>query len=167
MLDDIGKMNRRIAFSVPLQGVNPNDGGQKLTWIVSSEIWASVNYQKVGTDERFFAGRDTAVTAVDFIIRYRQGIRPNFKVKYDGLYFDITGVLEDAEKKYITLETKQVEPGHDLALTTSDGRTWVDGSGNAIVVEMGSDSGQTDEINYKPPSTLVFTDSEGNTFSMI
>ncbi len=157
-MDKIGKMNRKIRFSMPLQG-RGKYGGSKKDWQQSEEVYAAVEFKEVGSDERLEADQLTAMTAANFVLRYKTGLRTNMVIEYDGVDYKILSVLPDDRRCYMVIETVQVGNARELALSQGDGQTLTDGSGNTLTWDTIADQ----EDNYSPPQ-LTFTATGGGTF---
>jgi SPP1 family predicted phage head-tail adaptor len=159
---DVGELRHRIRFSNPLQGRDEKTGAEIKTLIVSTEIWAKVEFKEVGSTERMEADKLTAMTAADFTMRYRAGITTEMEIIHDGLNFKILSVLPDAKKCYMNIETVQIGELKEQSLVESDGETLVDSQGNAILWGVNAD--QND--NYTPPR-LTFTNDDDEEFNQI
>lgn len=158
-MEPIGNMNRRIKFAAPLKGRDSVYGGETETLIESAEVWASVEFKEVGSDERVEAKQMTAMTAANFVIRYKTGLTTEMVIIYGGLYYKILSLLPDALRSYMVIETVQMGNARELALVQDDGQTLTDGSGNVLTWDTIADQ----EDNYTPPS-LTFTDGDGGTY---
>lgn len=156
---EIGNLRHRIKFIWPLVGRDPDNGAVINTEVTSDELWALVEFQEVGSDERLAADQITAMTAAKITLRHRDGITTNMEVVFDGLRYKILSVLPDPKKCFLKLETVQVGAYREQSVVQQDGQTLTDANGNALTL---GNSDQDD--NYRPPS-LTFTDSEGGSFT--
>lgn len=157
----IGKLNRRIKFSVPLQGRDTVYGGEYDTYIESEEVWAGVEFQEVGSNEKHIADQLTARTNAVFSIRYKTGLNTDMRIVYGGLFFEILSLLPDVKRCYMKIETIQLGNLRELSIVQPDGQSLTDASGNSLLFGSGVDQ----PANYSPPK-LIFTDSNGTNFAI-
>jgi hypothetical protein len=59
----IGDLRHRVKFLFPLQGRDETTGAEKQTIIESAEVWASVEFTAIGSDEMNTADKITPITA--------------------------------------------------------------------------------------------------------
>lgn len=155
---EIGNLRHRIKFLQPLTGTDTKTGAEIRTIIESDEVWAEATFKEVKSDERMEADQVVPMTAVNFVVRYKQGITEKMEILYDGLKYKILSVLPDAKECWLTIETVQVGAYREHGLVESDGETLTDSSGNALVL------GASDEdTNYRAPK-LTFTNSDSDSF---
>ena len=98
-------LNHRIQIE---QAAEASDGtGDPVrTWSLVATLWASVN--ALTGREAFNAKQVLAEVTHRVTIRYRTGLTPKMRVKFDGRYFDILSVL-DAKETKVWLELMCVE----------------------------------------------------------
>ena len=158
---EVGELRHRVKFLFPLQGRDDTTGAEKQTIIESAEVWASVEFTAIGSDEMNTADKITPMTAAKFTIRYKTGINTEMQILHDGLKYKILSVLPDAKRCYLQLETVQVGSLREMSLVEADGQTLVDAAGNAFVWGANAD----DDANYTPPA-LIFTNDSDEEFTM-
>ena len=129
-MDTVGKLNKRIRFVYVLYGRDDDYGGTITATAQSAEIWASVEFRTVGSDEQQEAAQKSARTSVLVTTRYRTAIKADMKVLYSGRLFEIISVLEaDANLMYAQYECMEMADTRPLEWVQQDGYTWKDQDG--------------------------------------
>ena len=102
-----GDLNQRIEIVSPVSEINEN--GYPVTHDVPiCSVWAQVVQSGDSTNPE--ANANAQATALNFAIRYREGIKPGMVVKFDGGRFDIVAVDEfDFKKRFIGMKTVMAE----------------------------------------------------------
>lgn len=152
----IGDLRHRVKFLFPLQGRDEKTGAEKQTVLESAEVWASVEFSPIGSNEVNVASKVTPMTSAKFTIRYKAGITTEMQILHDGLKYKILSVLPDAKRCYLQFETVQVGALRELSIVESDGETLVDAEGNAFT--WGGNADNTG--NYTPPELVFLNDSD-------
>jgi len=104
----IGSLNERIVIQSVSESQSAS-GYAAPTWGTFATVWANVNFRPGGADERIITDRETAVSPVEFTLRYRTDITPKMRVSWQSDTFDIVAVMPEPEKDYMTLKTKRRE----------------------------------------------------------
>lgn len=101
----IGALNKRITIQRALQV--QNDYGEPVeTWVDLATVWAAKT--DIRGTERYVARQTMASTDTRFKIRWRRDVQPRCRVLCEGLYYNISGVVElgrrEAMEIYATRE---------------------------------------------------------------
>jgi len=70
-------------------------------WVDIATVWASVEPLK--GREFFAAQKENSETTVRITIRYRSGISPDMRIKFDGKIYEINAII-DVEERHIELQ---------------------------------------------------------------
>lgn len=100
-----GQMRDRITFLTEktIPGPVPHQGYEPFV-----SVWAQVEYLK--GREFWSAKAVNAETTVTFMIRYRNDIKSDMLVEFQGNQYNITAILPvDNKKSYILVHGKEVE----------------------------------------------------------
>ncbi|ALA12413.1 phage head closure protein [Paenibacillus larvae] len=100
-----GKLNRRITFQK--HGETTNENGFKTDgWVDVQTVWACIKTLK--GKEFYEASTTQNQNTTRFIIRYRKGLHPDMRIKYNNRYFDIEAIINDDEmNKTLTIHAKE------------------------------------------------------------
>lgn len=158
----IGRMNRRIQFMIPITSRDAM-GGEVHSWLQSNSVFASVEYRRVGSDEKVIGDRPTAVTAAIVTVRYQPVVYPKMRLIYAGFEWEIESVLHDSHRRYTTMECKQYKPYWEYAWITPDGDMWTDPNGNVWVYRDPEGDPLAGDI-YIRLGNLVWTDADSNEY---
>lgn len=98
---DIGRLDRRIVIEYP---TNTNVMGDRTkTWSTLCTVWATMTFPKgLSSNEGEEQGRETAVTPVEFWVRYRADINETMRVSYGDEYYYITRV--NSPDRFVSLK---------------------------------------------------------------
>ncbi|HHK7966975.1 TPA: phage head closure protein [Serratia marcescens] len=98
-----GKLRHRITLQRPGKVQNPDNGEMEDAWLDLTTIWAEV----VPLSAREFVAAQAMQNAVTtrITIRYRQDIKPKYRILFRGKIFNIEGILSDPKSglEYLTL----------------------------------------------------------------
>lgn len=86
-----GNLDRRI--TIESETITRDEwGGEVLSWATLASVWAGIDYNTAG--ETVEAEQQTALSRINFIIRYRTDLTSRMRVYYNFKYFTITGIKE-------------------------------------------------------------------------
>lgn len=102
--DKVGAMRERIKI-VTRSATRDIIGGESITWTEGPEISAEVISKPIGTDEVQSSNQKSPDAKVDFRIRFRE-VAYTSEVLYRGNRYQIEGVVPDAHRHFVILETK-------------------------------------------------------------
>ena len=108
-MDNIGKLRERIRIARLVTTRDAQFGGPVVSWDLSEPLWAAVEHRAAGTSETLSSGQKTADEKVLFTLRFRT-VAYTSEIEYRGQRFKIEGVIPDARRTYVTLETQQLGP---------------------------------------------------------
>ena len=66
----LGRMNERIVIESVSESRSAS-GAVTESWSTFATVWATISYQKVGTDEKEMVAKQTTVRNVEFTVRHR------------------------------------------------------------------------------------------------
>lgn len=88
----IGELNKRIDIQAPTKA-SDNMGGFTTTWVdIATSVPAAV--WPISAKEQIVAQAERIVITHRIRIRYRSGIRANWRIKYAGRYFNIVSIID-------------------------------------------------------------------------
>jgi SPP1 family predicted phage head-tail adaptor len=158
--NDIGQMNQRVQFKMPLKGRHSTTNEETRTYVTSSEVWAAIDHS-TASGEREIASRKTAVSVVRFTMYFREAVRETWRILYRDQEFEILSVLEDGHRTFMQLEAQRVEPWRDDYIVSENEGFWTDGSGNYWVAT------QRGTMETQPTfGNLTWTSSNGSTWTV-
>lgn len=102
-----GLLNTPIELLVPSGSVTRTSYGQPTTSYSGSVCFARV-VRKSG-NEYVSNGIGVESATYTFLVRYREDITPQCKVKYDGYDYNVTFVAEPVRKAYLELTTERLK----------------------------------------------------------
>jgi SPP1 family predicted phage head-tail adaptor len=105
---NIGEMNKRIAWKMPVKNRNET-GEQYYEWVTSNEVWAEVDSQMSGSDEKEQQGRDTDITTVIFRTYYNQAVHNTWRIVYGSDEYEIINFTTEGNKMFMEIEAKRYE----------------------------------------------------------
>lgn len=104
---DCGKLNKRITIQT-ISITRDTDGAELKGWTDFASVWASI--QPLTGKEYFDASQsiDNVVNS-KITIRYRAGIKPDMRIMYNGVVYEITSIINPNENnQYLLLMCKVV-----------------------------------------------------------
>lgn len=92
-----GKLNKRIKFQYPLK-IPDGTGGFTETWmdVSGGGVWAAI--WSIRASQLVKPEAVTMNISHQIRIRYREGIKPNWRIKFGNRYFSIQGILNPEER---------------------------------------------------------------------
>ena len=98
----VGNMNEKIILLKELSSQSATDGSFTNSWTEVATVWA----EKINIKAREDVIKDkmTLETSIDFKIRYRNDIKPNYRVNYRNEVYRIISIKEIERKFYMELE---------------------------------------------------------------
>lgn len=84
-----GKLDRQVELLQP-QNSPTSFGGTDQTWVVAGVVWAEV--RDLRGREYFIASQEHHEITTRFIVRHRSDIAPNWRLRLDGVEYDITQI---------------------------------------------------------------------------
>lgn len=103
----IGDLDRLVTLQTATVATN-DFHGETLSWVDLGQVWAKVEWQS-GT-EADLAERKTAVSRVNFTIRYRADAKSKrLRVTHETQVFDVVTVREIGRNNFLELQTKLFE----------------------------------------------------------
>jgi SPP1 family predicted phage head-tail adaptor len=98
---EAGKLDRQITLQAATATGNAY-GEDVTTWGDNLQVWANVRHQTAR--EVFLADQQQARQTLIFTIRYRAGITAGkHRVQYEGVTYDITGVMPIGRREGLQL----------------------------------------------------------------
>lgn len=177
----IGRMRHQVRFITPTT-FKDGLGGEVHTWVTGDDVFATVEYRKIGSQDEYIADRYTNVLQALVNTRYNATIEPYYRLLYDSKEWEIQSILPHSHKMYMQLEVTQYEGGSDgegtgaipfgagffreeFPLHASDTIVVTENNGNlptsAAYISLYFDNGQLISPNYWSHSgdtiTLTFT----------
>jgi SPP1 family predicted phage head-tail adaptor len=102
---DAGKLNKRITIQ-GIQETRDTDGAIIKGWADVCTVWASI---KPLTGREYFDAAKSVDNVVNAKInnRYRAGIKPEMRILYNGVVYEITSIINPNESnQYLLLMCK-------------------------------------------------------------
>ncbi len=98
----VGNMNEKIILLKELSSQSATDGSFTNSWTEVATVWA----EKINIKAREDVIKDkmTLETSIGFKIRYRNDIKPNYRVNYRNEVYRIISIKEIERKFYMELE---------------------------------------------------------------
>jgi len=101
----IGDLNKQITLQYPTK-VSDGMGGFTETWTDADTIWAAI--WPISANELVRSMQQTMEISHRFRIRYRNVLRPDWRIKYGNRYFNIVSIINPNEKnKLLDLMCKE------------------------------------------------------------
>lgn len=102
-----GQLRHRIQLQSQVQSQDATTGEVTVTWATYAEVWAEV--VPVSVREFIQSGATQSEVMGRIVIRYRDDVEPEHRIVHRSKYYNILGVLPDAEsgKEHLTLATGQ------------------------------------------------------------
>lgn len=101
----LGRMNERITIESVSESRSAS-GAVSESWSTFATVWASIDYQKSGTDEKEMVTKQTTVRNVEFTVRHRTDITEKMRINFDSRYYDIDRITYEPEKQFMVVEAK-------------------------------------------------------------
>lgn len=100
-----GELDKRIDIQAP---VKTPDGvaGTSTSWLTVATVWAKK--WTVSSSDKTEANQTVLARTTKFKIRFRRGMRSEYRIKHGNQYFEINGIDPDAEKEALFLTCKEV-----------------------------------------------------------
>lgn len=96
---NIGRLDRKVTIEEPSLTASSTTGERTQTWVTLAVVWATVTYPKtMAMNEGLEQSRLTAVTPVEFTIRWRTDVTVDMRVYYRGEYFEIKRINEVGQR---------------------------------------------------------------------
>ena len=105
-MDNVGAM-RELVQIVSYTVERDKYGGEQKTEVLSDLIWAKVETKGIGTTEVFGADQNAPREFTVFTMRFRS-ISYVSELKYRGERYKIHGVIPDAKRAYVMIETYRI-----------------------------------------------------------
>lgn len=99
-----GELTERIEIQAPVK-VSNGRGGFTTTWITLATVWA--REWTVSSGDKTEANQPVLVRIKKFKIRFRRGMRTEYRIKSGNQYYSITGIDTD-RKEALFLTCKEV-----------------------------------------------------------
>lgn len=98
-----GSLRHKVQLQRPDVGQNPVTGEQEPVWVTIAEPWAEM--VPMSAREFLAAGAEQSEVRGRIVIRFRQEIDATMRIVYRGKWYNIHGVMTDAEsgKEHQTL----------------------------------------------------------------
>lgn len=98
-----GRLHHRVTLQSPQIAQSDTDGSLSVSWTTEAKAWASIEPVSV-RDFVAAAAIQSQVTA-RITLRYRDDIRPDWRVVHGNRIYTISGILRDARTgtEYLTL----------------------------------------------------------------
>ena len=100
-----GELTERIEIQAPV-GVPNGRGGFTTTWITRATVWAKE--WTVSSGDKTEAAQPVLVRVKKFKIRFRRGMKTEYRIKKGNQNYSITSIDPDAEKEALFLTCKEV-----------------------------------------------------------
>ena len=102
-----GRLNKRVLLQSPMVTQDSGMGAVETEWWDEAEVWAAIEPLSV-KDFISAAANQSQVTA-RIVLRYRDDIRPDWRVSHGGRIYTISGILRDADSgtEYLTLAVSE------------------------------------------------------------
>ena len=94
---DIGDMNQRVQFKMPLKSRDSTTNEEIRTYVTSNEVWAQVDYSTRSQEDEV-ASRKTALVYATFTMYFREAVRPTWRLVYRDAEFEIESILPLPER---------------------------------------------------------------------
>lgn len=129
----IGRLNKRVLIQEETAS-RDDFGAETLTWDTFGTVWASTDFKPGGSDERQIIDKKTAITRVDFTIRYLNTIDEKMRLVWDGKGWDILSILDkDENGQFQVIEAIWRNGQHDVTGITIDGEeVLIDDTGDTL-----------------------------------
>lgn len=101
-----GRLDRRITLQRPAR-VRGEDGSWVDTWEDVATVWATV--ADLTAKERVGAPQVFSALAARMTIRYREDVRPEWRIVYEGRPWRISGIREFGRREGVEIFAEQTE----------------------------------------------------------
>lgn len=102
-----GQLDRRITLHAPIEeGTAFSGNSRSYSNVATACTWAAQQIPTGGASEGVEGHRQSAVSRVNWHIRYRNDVKPTWQVRYNGQTYDIIQVIEVERKKLLQLITQ-------------------------------------------------------------
>ncbi len=154
----VGTFTKQVAIMMPVTSRDPDTGEQLKSFLISSTVWANMNYQFRGSDEIELSGRKTEMTKVVFSMNYNSLVKPTWRIKYKSREFEIESIKESQNKMFMSVEAVSSKSWRNLYYISPSEGFWTDPFGDYWVAV---NRGATQPVF----GNLTWTDSEGNSWT--
>lgn len=99
-------MDRRITFQRKVITTNGFNEDQITGWTDLSTfptVWAAV--KESNGNEAYAGDKLTAERVTTFTIRYRSDLNEEYRISYDGNFYDVLSILEVSRKRFLEIKT--------------------------------------------------------------
>lgn len=98
-----GKLRHRVQLQDRIETVDATTGERFVSWITTAEIWGEI--VPMSAREFIAAQAEQSEVRGRIMIRYREGVNATQRIVYRDEYYDIHGVMRDAEsgREHLTL----------------------------------------------------------------
>lgn len=128
----LGELDRRIVLLNYSVGKD-NTGAPLETFSELQTVFAKIIYKS--STEKELINKETGVTKLDFIIRYRSDINTQNKIQYRNRTYDITGIEEiGINDRFLLINTRNIEIE---AASITDNPMITDDEGTKIITDQG------------------------------
>lgn len=105
-------LDRRITLFAPATSQN-SSGQVKLTFVSQGDFYGQEVIPQTGTvgSENFVNDQMQSQYMVAWRLRYQTAITADWKLEYNGKYYDIIAVTPEGRKRYILVKTKLRDNG--------------------------------------------------------
>ena len=129
------------------------------TFLTSSAVWASMEWQSAGSGEKEMAGRKTELVRVIFQMHYNESVKHNWRVKFGSQEFEIDSIQESQNLMFMTIEAISREPWRNVYYASAADGYWTDPFGNYwVAIDRGDDQPTF--------GNLTWTDEIGNSWTL-
>lgn len=91
-MDKVGQLNQIINFRIA--STTKDAYGQEVqTWTTGSDVWASVDFKKVGSGESLEADRFVPVNQTVFTMRYREDFNEDDRILFKSEEYEIDKII--------------------------------------------------------------------------
>lgn len=97
-------LNRRITFQIRTR-VPDGMGSFTITWTDHATVWARA--WTVSSSENLSDGKLEMIRIQKFCIRFRNILRPDWRIKYGDRYFNISAIDPDQTNEWIYITAKE------------------------------------------------------------
>lgn len=125
----LGRMNRQIVLLRQLSSPDGH-GSDTIFWIQSPGIWAEYKADSTSR-ENIESERQIAKQRITFRIYHTDEVDETMRVKYNGRWYDITALMEDELRQFLTIECEGRQdydtfgdPGAATSASDNYGNTW-------------------------------------------
>ena len=102
-----GRLRHRINFQQESLAAD-GQGGSTRTW--TSRSFASASMKPLRAEERFYNEQLNHTGTHEFVIRYRTDIAETDRIKFNGKFYQITGIINPNERdRQLVITAKEIK----------------------------------------------------------